>query len=61
MIDDLLSALVGVEGRYVSIKRKVNNAHGNDNYDFSVSFQVDPSMDLALQVSGKSYNSLSFS
>ncbi|KAJ4721662.1 Gamma-tubulin complex component [Melia azedarach] len=53
VIDDLLSALVGVEGRYVSIKRKVNNAHGNDNYDFSDSFQVDPSMDLALQEMAK--------
>lgn len=55
MIDDLLSALVGIEGRYISIKRRINNAHGNDvinnNYvDFFVAFHVDPSMDLALQV-----------
>lgn len=50
MIDDLLSALVGIEGRYISIKRRVNHVHGNDTYDSTVTFQVDASMDLALQV-----------
>jgi gamma-tubulin complex component 2 len=44
VIDDLLSALVGIEGRYISIKR----VHGKDGY---VVFQIDSSMDLALQVS----------
>lgn len=44
VIDDLLSALVGIEGRYISIKR----FHGKEE---SVAFQVDPSMDLALQAS----------
>ncbi|XP_044483375.1 gamma-tubulin complex component 2 [Mangifera indica] len=58
VIDDLLSALVGIEGRYISIKRRINNAHGNDvinnNYvDFFVAFHVDPSMDLALQEMAK--------
>ncbi|KAJ0080147.1 hypothetical protein Patl1_23964 [Pistacia atlantica] len=57
VIDDLLSALVGIEGRYISIKRRIN-AHGNDvinnNYnDFFVTFHVDPSMDLALQEMAK--------
>ncbi|KAK9281856.1 hypothetical protein L1049_004762 [Liquidambar formosana] len=42
VIDDLLSALVGIGGRYISIKR----VHGNDD---DVTFQVDASMDLALQ------------
>ncbi|CAN6872607.1 unnamed protein product [Brassica oleracea] len=42
VIDDLLSALVGIEGRYISIKR----FHGKED---SLAFQVDPSMDLALQ------------
>ncbi|XP_043721801.1 gamma-tubulin complex component 2 isoform X1 [Telopea speciosissima] len=42
LIDDLLSALVGIEGRYTSIKR----VRGKDD---RVSFQVDASMDLALQ------------
>jgi len=42
VIDDLLSALVGIEGRYISIKR----FHGKED---SIAFQVDPSMDLALQ------------
>lgn len=51
MIDDLLSALVGIEGRYISIKRRVNLGHGNDTCDLVVTFQVDASMDLALQVS----------
>ncbi|CAH2072523.1 unnamed protein product [Thlaspi arvense] len=44
VIDDLLSALVGIEGRYISIKR----FHGKED---SIAFQVDPSMDLALQAS----------
>jgi hypothetical protein len=43
VIDDLLSALVGIEGRYISIKR----VHGKEGY---VVFQIDSSMDLALQV-----------
>ncbi|WRX23418.1 Gamma tubulin complex component [Theobroma cacao] len=42
VIDDLLFALVGIEGRYISIKR----VHGKDD---AVTFQVDASMDLALQ------------
>ncbi|KAI0511838.1 hypothetical protein KFK09_012470 [Dendrobium nobile] len=42
IIDDLLSALVGIEGRYISIKR-VRGKEGR------VIFQIDPSMDLALQ------------
>lgn len=42
VIDDLLSALVGIEGQYISIKW----VHGKDD---DVNFQVDPSMDLALQ------------
>lgn len=42
VIDDLLSTLVGIEGRYITIRR----VHGNDN---SMTFQVDPSMDLVLQ------------
>ncbi|KAL2249191.1 gamma-tubulin complex component 2 [Sesamum indicum] len=46
VIDDLLSALVGIEGRYISIRR----VHGKDD---SVTFQVDASMDLALQESAK--------
>ncbi|KAH0860631.1 hypothetical protein HID58_088892, partial [Brassica napus] len=41
VIDDLLSALVGIEGRYISIKR----FYGKED---SIAFQVDPSMDLAL-------------
>uniref|UniRef100_M4CQB7 Gamma-tubulin complex component n=1 Tax=Brassica campestris TaxID=3711 RepID=M4CQB7_BRACM len=44
VIDDLLSAMVGIEGRYISIKR----VHGKEE---SIAFQVDPSMDLALQAS----------
>ncbi|XP_050206801.1 gamma-tubulin complex component 2 isoform X2 [Mercurialis annua] len=43
VIDDLMSALVGIEGRYISIKQ----VHGNDGDD--ITFQVDASMDLALQ------------
>lgn len=43
VIDDLLFALVGIEGRYISIKR----VRGKDD---SIIFQVDSSMDLALQV-----------
>uniref|UniRef100_A0A9I9D762 Gamma-tubulin complex component n=1 Tax=Cucumis melo TaxID=3656 RepID=A0A9I9D762_CUCME len=42
VIDDLLSALLGIEGRYISIKR----VHGKEN---EVSFQVEASMDLTLQ------------
>lgn len=49
-MDDVLSALVGIEGRYISIRRRV---HANDTNDFSISFHVDPSMDLALQVKEK--------
>ncbi|XP_039034167.1 gamma-tubulin complex component 2-like [Hibiscus syriacus] len=41
VIDDLLFALVGVEGRYISIKRM----HGKADF----SLQIDASMDLALQ------------
>lgn len=43
VIDDLLSVLVGIEGRYISIKRVRGKVD-------SFSFQVDTSMDLALQV-----------
>ncbi|KAL7148415.1 hypothetical protein ABFS83_06G176900 [Erythranthe nasuta] len=46
VIDDLLSALVGIEGRYVSIRR----VHGKEEI---ITFQVDASMDLALQESAK--------
>ncbi|KAI5678901.1 hypothetical protein M9H77_09851 [Catharanthus roseus] len=46
VIDDLLSALVGIEGRYISIKM----VQGKED---SISFQVDPSMDLTLQDSAK--------
>ncbi|KAI3975658.1 hypothetical protein MKX01_023084 [Papaver californicum] len=42
VIDDLLSALVGIEGRYTSIKRVCGS-------ESQVTFQVDASMDLALQ------------
>ncbi|KAG6419741.1 hypothetical protein SASPL_116253 [Salvia splendens] len=42
VIDDILSALVGIDGRYISIRR----VQGKDD---TVSFQVDASMDLALQ------------
>lgn len=42
VIDDLLSALVGIEGRYISIKRFRGK-------EFDVTFQIDASMDLALQ------------
>ncbi|KAJ3707976.1 hypothetical protein LUZ61_011681 [Rhynchospora tenuis] len=42
LIEDLLYALVGIEGRYISIKR----IRGKDGY---VVFQIDTSMDLALQ------------
>ncbi|XP_047338918.1 gamma-tubulin complex component 2 [Impatiens glandulifera] len=41
VIDDLLSAMVGIEGQYISIKRT-----GKDN---NFIFQVDLSMDLSLQ------------
>ncbi|GLT40936.1 hypothetical protein SLA2020_150320 [Shorea laevis] len=46
VIDDLLSALVGIEGRYISIKR----LRGKED---NVTFQVDASMDLALQEMAK--------
>ncbi|CAH9072984.1 unnamed protein product [Cuscuta epithymum] len=46
VIDDLLSTLVGIEGRYISIKR----SRGKGD---SISFQCDASMDLALQESSK--------
>lgn len=46
VIDDLLSALVGIEGRYISIKK----VRGKED---SVTFQVDPSMGLTLQESAK--------
>ncbi|XP_042059832.1 gamma-tubulin complex component 2-like isoform X1 [Salvia splendens] len=46
VIDDILSALVGIDGRYISIRR----VEGKDD---TVSFQVDASMDLALQESAK--------
>ncbi|CAM8897182.1 unnamed protein product [Rhodiola kirilowii] len=42
VIDDLLSALVGIEGRCVSIKK----VRAKDD---EVHFQIDPSMDLTLQ------------
>ncbi|XP_078181625.1 spc97 / Spc98 family of spindle pole body (SBP) component isoform X1 [Carex rostrata] len=42
LIEDLLYALVGIEGRYISIKR----IKGKEGY---VIFQIDTSMDLALQ------------
>lgn len=50
VIDDLLSALVGIEGRYISIKKVC----GKDGY---VIFQIDSSMDLALQVIHESVRS----
>lgn len=46
VIDDLLSALTGIEGRYISI----NKVRGDDD---SFSFDLDGSMDLALQESAK--------
>ncbi|KAJ0591595.1 putative gamma-tubulin complex component protein [Helianthus annuus] len=42
VIDDLLSALTGIDGRYISIKK---SGGGEDAF----SFHVDGSMDLALQ------------
>ncbi|XP_011015009.1 PREDICTED: gamma-tubulin complex component 2 [Populus euphratica] len=42
VIDDLLSAMVGIEGRYISIRR----VRGKEDH---ISFQVDASMDLAIQ------------
>lgn len=42
VIDDLLSALMGIEGRYISIKR----VRGKEGH---VIFQIDQSMDFALQ------------
>ncbi|XP_058071510.1 gamma-tubulin complex component 2-like isoform X10 [Magnolia sinica] len=46
VIEDLLSAMVGIEGRYISIKRVCGK-------DSQVAFQVDASMDLALQEMAK--------
>ncbi|XP_010492695.1 PREDICTED: gamma-tubulin complex component 2-like [Camelina sativa] len=46
VIDDLLSALVGIEGRYISIER----FHGKED---SIAFQVDASMHLPLQEMAK--------
>ncbi|KAI3733306.1 hypothetical protein L6452_12748 [Arctium lappa] len=46
VIDDLLSTLIGIEGRYISI----NRVRGNED---SFSFHVEGSMDLALQESSK--------
>ncbi|XP_030472252.1 gamma-tubulin complex component 2 [Syzygium oleosum] len=46
VVDDLLSALVGVEGRYISITR----LRGKED---AISFHVDASMDLALQEMAK--------
>ena len=43
VIDDLLVALIGVEGPYISIKR----VQGKDD---NFTFQVDASMDLTFQV-----------
>ncbi|KAL7244630.1 hypothetical protein ACSBR2_000078 [Camellia fascicularis] len=45
VIDDLLSALVGIEGRYTSIKRLRGK-------DVNFAFQLNASMDLALQWCG---------
>lgn len=42
IIDDILSALLGIEGRYISIKR----VRGKEDI---VTFRLDASMDLALQ------------
>ncbi|XP_006348193.1 gamma-tubulin complex component 2 [Solanum tuberosum] len=42
VIDDLLSTLIGIEGRYISIKK----VRGKED---DITFQVDASMDLALQ------------
>ena len=43
VIDDLLSTLIGIEGRYISIKK----VRGKED---DITFQVDASMDLALPV-----------
>lgn len=43
VIDEVLSAMVGVEGRYISIKTL------RGKKDEIINFLVDPSMDLALQ------------
>ncbi|OWM86160.1 hypothetical protein CDL15_Pgr010984 [Punica granatum] len=51
VIDDLLSALVGIEGRYISITR----IRGKDD---EVSFQIDASMDLTLQSRSQFKNGL---
>lgn len=46
LIDDLLSVLVGIVGRYISLKR----VRGKESL---VTFQIDASVDLALQVRNK--------
>ncbi|GKF19181.1 hypothetical protein Tco_0067819, partial [Tanacetum coccineum] len=46
VIDDLLYALIGIEGRYITI----NKVRGNED---SYSFHLDGSIDLALQESAK--------
>lgn len=42
LIDDLLFTMVGIEGKHISVKR-------GRLKDTSLSFQIDPSMDLSLQ------------
>lgn len=49
VIDDLLSALVGIEGRYISAKM----VRGKEGL---VTFQIDASTDLALQVKQKTWS-----
>ncbi|GJW45020.1 gamma-tubulin complex component 2 [Tanacetum coccineum] len=46
VIGNLLSALIGIEGRYITI----NKVRGNEDF---YSFHLDGSMDLALQESAK--------
>ncbi|KAF2286406.1 hypothetical protein GH714_016755 [Hevea brasiliensis] len=46
VIDNLMSALVGIEGQYILIKR----VHGKED---EITFQIDASMDLALQERAK--------
>ncbi|KAL8206166.1 hypothetical protein R6Q57_009717 [Mikania cordata] len=53
VIDDLLSALTGIDGRYISIKK----VGGNED---SFSFHVDGSMDLALQARMFTYLVISY-
>ncbi|KAL4203414.1 hypothetical protein AMTRI_Chr01g127800 [Amborella trichopoda] len=42
VIDDLLHALVGIEGRYISMKRMRGK-------EYHITYHIDPTMDLALQ------------